>query len=110
LVDNLVNTPTYNIFEASKKLLIKESQMSDLCQQNAESGVIPENTEVSMNWGTGKKSKGRADSLKLQNNHLLPRVRKRKVLKVRQQLAEGKYEIGKRLNTVVDRILEDILE
>jgi hypothetical protein len=83
--------------------------MSDSGQQNTESRVIPENTGVSMNWGTGNKSKGRAASSALQNDHSLPPIRKKKVLKVRQQLAEGKYDIGKRLNVVIDHLLEDIL-
>ena len=83
--------------------------MSDSGQQNTESRVIPDKTGVSMNWGTGNKSKGRATSSALQNDHSLPPIRKKKVLKVRQQLAEGKYDIGKRLNVVIDRLLEDIL-
>jgi hypothetical protein len=45
----------------------------------------------------------------LQNICSLPRVRKNKIHEVRQQLAEGTYDIDKQLNAVLDRILEDIL-
>ena len=83
--------------------------MSDSGQQNTESRVIPDKTGVSMNWGTGNKSKGRAASLSLQNVHSLPPIRKKKVFKVRQQLIEGTYDIDKRLNTIIDRLIEDIL-
>ena len=82
--------------------------MSDSSQQNSESRVIPENTGVSMNWGTGNKSKDSAASSRLQKDHSLP-ICKKKILDVRQQLAEGTYDIDGRLNTVLDRILEDIL-
>ncbi len=83
--------------------------MSDSGQQNTVSRVIDENTGVSMNWGTGKKSKGTATSSTLQNDHSLPPIDKTKVLKIRQQLAEGTYDIGKRLNAVLDRLLEQLI-
>ena len=33
--------------------------MSDLSQQNNESAVIAENTDVSLNWGAGNNARGR---------------------------------------------------
>jgi len=39
----------------------------------------------------------------------LPEVRKRKVLDVRQQLTEGKYDLGGRLNIALDKVLEDLI-
>jgi len=35
-------------------------------------------------------------------------VRKEKVLAIRQQLDEGKYDINKRLNAAIDKILENL--
>jgi len=39
----------------------------------------------------------------------LPNVRKEKVLTVRQQLTQGKYDLNGRLDMVLDRLLEDII-
>ncbi len=38
----------------------------------------------------------------------LPEVRKEKVLDVRQQLTEGKYDLNKRLDIALDKVLEDL--
>ena len=38
----------------------------------------------------------------------LPEVRKKKIMDVRQQLTEGKYDLKKRLNIVLDKVLEDL--
>jgi anti-sigma28 factor (negative regulator of flagellin synthesis) len=83
--------------------------MSDLSQQNTESTVIAENTDVFMNWGIGSKSKGRAASSAPQNDHSLPPISKKKIFKVRQQLAEGTYDIDERLNVALDRLLEELV-
>ena len=83
--------------------------MSDLSQQNTESTVMAENTGVSLNYGSISKARVTTANPTIQNIHSLPRVRKSKILKVRQQLAEGTYDIDKRLNAVIDRLLEDIL-
>ena len=84
--------------------------MSDLSKQNTESTAMAENTDVSLNCGSKNKARMRKAKLAIQKVHSLPRVRKRKVIKVRQQLIEGTYIIDKRLNTIIDRLLEDILE
>ncbi|MHC4323350.1 MAG: flagellar biosynthesis anti-sigma factor FlgM [Planctomycetota bacterium] len=39
---------------------------------------------------------------------MLPNVREEKVLTIRQQLAQGKYDLNGRLDLVLDRLLEDI--
>ncbi|MHC4624530.1 MAG: flagellar biosynthesis anti-sigma factor FlgM [Planctomycetota bacterium] len=39
---------------------------------------------------------------------LLPEVRKEKVLEVRRQLTEGKYNLNERLDIALDRVLEDL--
>ena len=38
----------------------------------------------------------------------LPEVRKEKILDVRRQLTEGKYELNDRLNIALDKVLEDL--
>jgi hypothetical protein len=38
----------------------------------------------------------------------LPEVRKEKVLDVRRQLTEGKYDLNGRLDVAVDKVLEDL--
>ena len=38
----------------------------------------------------------------------LPEVRKEKVLDVRQQLTEGKYELNEHLDVALDKVLEDL--
>jgi anti-sigma28 factor (negative regulator of flagellin synthesis) len=85
--------------------------MSVLSQQNTESTVIAENTDISsnLNWGAGNKARGRITAPALRNIRSLPQVRKKKILEVRQQLAEGTYDIDKRLNAVLERLLEDLV-
>jgi len=39
---------------------------------------------------------------------LLPEVRKGKVLDVRRQLTEGKYNLNERLDITVEKVLEDL--
>jgi len=39
----------------------------------------------------------------------LPEVRKEKVLSVRHQLTEGEYDINKRLDIALDKVLEDLV-
>ncbi len=38
----------------------------------------------------------------------LPEVRKKKVLDVRRQLTEGKYDLSSRLDVALDKVLEDL--
>ena len=83
--------------------------MSDLSQQNNESTLIAENTDISLNWGAGKKARGRITTQAMQNNRSLPPVRKKKILKVRQQLAEGTYDIDERLNIALDHLLDGLI-
>jgi hypothetical protein len=39
----------------------------------------------------------------------LPEVRKEKVLNVRHQLTEGQYDVNKRLDIALDKVLEDLV-
>ena len=38
----------------------------------------------------------------------LPEVRKQKVLDVRRQITEGKYDLNSRLDVALDKVLEDL--
>jgi hypothetical protein len=38
----------------------------------------------------------------------LPKVRRKKIIRVRQQLARGTYDLDERLDAVLDRILMDV--
>ena len=38
----------------------------------------------------------------------LPKARRKKILRLRQQLAHGTYDLDERLDAVLDRILTDI--
>lgn len=38
----------------------------------------------------------------------LPEVRKEKVLDVRRQITEGKYDLNERLDVALDKVLEDL--
>ena len=38
----------------------------------------------------------------------MPEVRKQKVLKVRQQLTEGRYNLTERLDLALEKVLDDL--
>jgi hypothetical protein len=97
------------ILEVYTQFLIKESKMSDLSQQNIESSVIAENTSVSLDWGNGNKTPKRITAPAMQNIRSLPQVDKKKISLVRQQLVEGTYDINKRLDIVLDRLIESLI-
>ena len=83
--------------------------MSDLSQQNNVQTVIAENTDVYLDWDSGNKAQGRITASVLQNIHSLPPVREKKILKIRQQLAEGTYDIDDQLNVALDLLLDDLI-
>lgn len=44
----------------------------------------------------------------LKNIASLPEIRRQKILHVRRQLTEGKYDLNERLEIALDRVLEDL--
>ncbi len=44
----------------------------------------------------------------LQKIAALPEIRKEKVLTLRQQITEGRYDLTERLDLALDRVLEDL--
>ncbi|HON91831.1 MAG TPA: flagellar biosynthesis anti-sigma factor FlgM [Sedimentisphaerales bacterium] len=39
----------------------------------------------------------------------LPEVRRKKVLQLRRQITEGKYDVANRLDMALDKVLEDLI-
>jgi len=71
--------------------------------------VVEENKEISVVEIHGRGAPRGIIALKLEKIPSMPRdVRKGKVLAIRQQLAKGKYDINKRLNAVLDKILKNL--
>jgi anti-sigma28 factor (negative regulator of flagellin synthesis) len=79
--------------------------MSVLSRQKDESVAIVENTENRLSEGAGNKARGRITAATWQNSPSLPRVREEKILAIRQQLARGTYDLDRRLNAAVHRLL-----
>jgi len=79
--------------------------MSILSRRKDESAAIIENTDIPLNEETGNKDQERITAPTLQNSPSLPQIREKKVFAIRQQLAESTYELDKRLDAVLERLL-----
>jgi hypothetical protein len=55
--------------------------------------------------GTGNKDQEGMTAPTLQNSPSLPQIRKKKVFAIKQQLAESTYNLDKRLDAVLERLL-----
>jgi hypothetical protein len=73
-----------------------------------ESNAIAESAEVALNQGAGNRARGEIIAPGLQDIASLPPLRRERVLAVRQQLAQGTYDLDERLDIVVDRLLTDL--
>jgi anti-sigma28 factor (negative regulator of flagellin synthesis) len=104
LAERLLPATVMNI-SPSCRLLFKESKMSILSRRKDESAAIIENTEIPLSEGTGNKDRERMTAPTLQNSPSLPKVREKKVFAIKQQLAESTYELDKRLDAVLERLL-----
>lgn len=87
------------------RLLFKESKMSVLGRQKDESAAIVENTDIPWSEGTGNKDQERMTAPTLQNNPSLPQIREKKVFAIKLQLAKNTYDLDKRLDAVLERLL-----
>ena len=83
--------------------------MSILSQQKDGATIIAENTDVYLEWDFGNTSQGRVIASALQIIHSLPPVREKKILEIREQLAEGTYDIDGRLDVVLDCLFEELI-
>ena len=71
-----------------------------------ELNAIAENADVALNQSAVNRARAEITVPALQNIPSLPSGRKDKVLAVRQQIAEGIYDLDKRETAVLDRLLE----
>ena len=83
--------------------------MLDLSQQKDEATAISDNIEVFLDWSFYDKPQGGATAPSLPKHLLLPLFREQKILKIRQQLAEGTYDFDGRFDIALDRFLEDLI-
>ena len=79
-----------------------------ISRQKDGSAAIAENTQNSLSESADNKARGGVTPPTLYNSPPLPRVREEKVLAIRQQLAEGKYDFEQRLDAVLDSLLTDL--
>lgn len=86
-------------------ILTKESKMPVISWKKDEFNT---NAEVALNQGAGNRARGKVTTPASQGIASLTPVRREKVLAVRQQLAQGTYDLDERLNAVVDRLLSDL--
>jgi len=73
-----------------------------LRRRNDESAAI---IEIPLSEGTGNKDQERITAPTLQNSPSLPRICEKQVFAIKQQLAEGRYDLDKRLDVVIERLL-----
>lgn len=83
--------------------------MSELCQRNKESRTIIRNKGHSLHWGVGIKARRPVTATVMHFLGMLPRNRREKVQGIRRQIAEGTYDLDKRLDSALDRLLQDIV-
>lgn len=79
--------------------------MSILSQPINKLSVIAENIPFSSNW-LADSNVQQSDAIPAALDHCIPPMRMEKVLAIRQQLAEGRYDLDKGLDVVVDRLLK----
>ena len=83
--------------------------MSDLSQQNNDSTVIAGNKDAYLNRDSVNKSQSKISASASQKNHSLPPVRQKKILNIKQKIAEGTYDVEEQLDVALDRLLEKLI-
>ena len=83
--------------------------MLDLSQQKDEVTAISDDMEVYLDWSFYDISQGGMTAPSLPKHLLLPLFRERKMLKIRQQLAQGTYDFDGRFDIALDRFLENLI-
>jgi len=83
--------------------------MSDFSHENNDSTVIAGNKNVYLNRDSVNKSQGRLSASASRKNHSLSPVRQKKILNVKQKIAEGTYNVKEQLDVVLDRLLEKLI-
>jgi len=82
--------------------------MSVLSRQKGREAVIVKRTKIPWSESARNKARGRATVLGMQNIPSLLRVHKMKVLAVRQQLVDGRYDFDEHLDAAVDRLIATV--
>jgi hypothetical protein len=82
--------------------------MSILSRQKDGTTVIIKKTEIHLSEDVGNKARGKLTAPPLQNIPSPPSGRKEKILAVRQQLAEGRYNLDEGLDAVVESLLVNL--
>ncbi|MBN1126844.1 MAG: hypothetical protein JXA82_17695 [Sedimentisphaerales bacterium] len=82
--------------------------MSQLCQRNKVPKALVRNKGSSLHWGVGIKDRRPITVPTMHLLRTLTRNRREKVFMIQQQLAEGTYDLDRRLNLALDRLLQDV--
>jgi hypothetical protein len=82
--------------------------MSVLGREKHKSTVIVENAEIPLSEDPSNQARGKLTAPPLQNIPSLSSGRKEKILAVRQQLAEGRYDLDESLDAVVESLLVNL--
>ena len=109
MICNLINILAHNILLACQILFVKGVKMTNLSQHNNGSTVIAEDTEVYLDRDSVNKSQGRISASASRKNRSLSPVRQKKILNVKQKIAEGTYDVEEQLDVALDRLLEKII-
>ncbi len=88
----------------------KDLKMFVLTRQRGEANAVEKGTETTMGDVRGKKAQpGTHHGMPKRAALLSQEMRKENVHGIRQQLAENKYDIGKRLNIAFNKLFEDLI-
>ena len=82
--------------------------MAVLSRQKGREAVIVKRTKIFLREGAGNKAQERMSPPAMQSIPSLRQVHKKKVLAVRQQLAEGRYDLDESLDAVVESLLVNL--
>ena len=87
-------------FNAKRRLQHRNCYINSVCDNSTSDDLIMEQILENLNTTPiGKVLKKIAS---------LPEVRKDKVLNIRQQLTDGKYDLNERLDIALDKVLEEL--
>lgn len=81
-----------------------------LAKQKHQSTVVEDNPETTVAEATGHQAPMEAAIRASKEIVRLPKIRNKKVLAIRQQLAKGKYDLDERLNLTLEKLIGDLVE
>jgi hypothetical protein len=70
---------------------------------------MTQSMDTSSNCGPGNKAGETIVATAFQSFWSLSRARRNRILRVRRQLAQGRYSLDERLNAILDLIIEDLV-